>query len=510
MKRRQFLQLSSAALLASLGCQPSKPRHHYNISVQSDRLAGHLLHQSANIQHFSEEHLQSDYLIVGGGLAGLSAAYALRGQDYQLCELSPNFGGTAGGNLYEGTAFCQGAHYDLYYPEYFGKEVAEMLEDLKIVQFDEKRRVWDFRERQFMIRPENTENCQTPNGYRDAVLPDLPETHRLFALLKSYEGKMRLPSRLIAPDNHHLAQQSFARFLDDKGFENFELRQAINYQMLDDFGAPAEQVSALAGIYYYAARPYEEEDTSEIFSPPQGNYYFVEKILAALEPKRLSSQQLVKRIHKTSEQEFEVEVLDLAAEKRKIWHCQNLIYAAPKYTLKYVMPEMASHFSHIRYAPWLVINLLFKPQELPEDGFWQNEIIGKTALPSDYLLGFVDSSAQPQIQGKHRVLTVYYCFPPEKRPELIAIEKAPQAIVSASLEHIANYFQVDFGALEKALQKVFLKPMGHAMPIPEANYLFREAENLPNGLAFAGVDYGRLPLLYEAIDSGLMAAKTIR
>ena len=55
-----------------------------------------------------------------------------------------------------------------------------------------------------------------------------------------------------------------------------------------------------------------------------------------------------------------------------------------------------------------------------------------------------------------------------------------------------------------------IKVMGHAMPIPAPGYLLKDANNASNAeMIYAGVDNGRLPLLYEALDSGLQAASLI-
>ena len=53
--------------------------------------------------------------------------------------------------------------------------------------------------------------------------------------------------------------------------------------------------------------------------------------------------------------------------------------------------------------------------------------------------------------------------------------------------------------------------MGHAMPIPQPNYLFddKNDKRKHQGLVYAGVDNSRLPLLLEAIDSGLEAVKLL-
>lgn len=68
-------------------------------------------------------------------------------------------------------------------------------------------------------------------------------------------------------------------------------------------------------------------------------------------------------------------------------------------------------------------------------------------------------------------------------------------------------------AIEEVLRKkidvsaAFINVMGHAMPIPEPGYLFKDANTRSkSGVLYAGVDNGRLPLLYEAVDSGVMTA----
>ena len=54
-------------------------------------------------------------------------------------------------------------------------------------------------------------------------------------------------------------------------------------------------------------------------------------------------------------------------------------------------------------------------------------------------------------------------------------------------------------------EAAFIHVMGHAMSIPTPHYLFNTYPEIGN-FKFAGADTGRLPLLFEAIDSGIMAA----
>ena len=48
------------------------------------------------------------------------------------------------------------------------------------------------------------------------------------------------------------------------------------------------------------------------------------------------------------------------------------------------------------------------------------------------------------------------------------------------------------------------------MPIPKPEYLsFKDVPSHSSNIIFAGVDTGRLPLFYEACDSGIQAGKKL-
>ena len=89
------------------------------------------------------------------------------------------------------------------------------------------------------------------------------------------------------------------------------------------------------------------------------------------------------------------------------------------------------------------------------------------------------------------------------------IEDRKQTFINRTLTYLEKYFEK---ALKSHVEKVFIKQMGHAMPIPAQGYLFQDANpkrSNPN-LVYAGVDNGKLPLLFEAMDSGIEACKELR
>ena len=181
---------------------------------------------------------------------------------------------------------------------------------------------------------------------------------------------------------------------------------------------------------------------------------------------------------------------------------KNIIYAGGKHALKYVFPSDSHLFQDNIYAPWLVLNIVLK-DDLQSEAFWQNELLGQDST----YMGFVDNASQFRATDA-RVFTAYYCFPPDQRPYLANIRQNDQEIVRKTVETMNLYFDQEVSPL---VDKVFIKVLGHAMPVPKPHYLFRDKNphrSEPN-LVYAGVDNSRLPLLFEALDSGIQAVKEL-
>src|SRR5271170_2525582 len=72
-----------------------------------------ICHQVRDGHHFDHPSpkAKADVVIVGGGVAGLSAAYFLRGKDWLLLEKEEHFGGNAYQEEYEGQIFGTGSAY---------------------------------------------------------------------------------------------------------------------------------------------------------------------------------------------------------------------------------------------------------------------------------------------------------------------------------------------------------------------------------------------------------------
>ena len=500
MDRRDFIKTSPLLALPMIlqNCNWGAKKPGYSIEIQSDADTGHLIMESKSFD--PGKTVSTETLIVGGGIAGMSAACNIGNKEFVLCELSDQLGGSASAAIHEGNRFSQGALYDFSYPANYGEEVLVMLEELGIIDYQPWKDNWNFTDQQYIILNRRKNRVYAHGEFRKEVLSDGYLKESFLKHISSFRGRMYLPTRLIQEDLHDLNRLSFLNYLSKRFKLTDQFVAEVDYHMRDDYGADCSSVSALAGIHYYACRPYDTE-VVELFSPQEGNYYFINKMAGTLPQDQLLTRHLVKKITEDNNG-FTTEVVDIRNNVIHTFKTKKIIYAGQKHALKYIYPQGYVHFANNAYAPWMVLNIVIEGS-LPLPAFWQNEILDVDPT----FLGFVDSAAQHgDPEHNPRILTAFYCLPPGARNSLINVQNNQNQIVATTIERISNYFGMN---VEDAVQKVFIKVRGHAMPIPKPGYLFQDGNlrSKNKNMIYAGVDNGRLPLLFEALDSGIQAGK---
>jgi hypothetical protein len=442
------------------------------------------------------ETLTTETLIVGAGIAGLSAACSLKSNDFMICELNPQIGGTSDAISINNTFYTQGAHYDWEYGANYGKEGLELLECLNIIRFNSLTNRWDFVDKQYVIPKAVEEACYINGVMKSSAMPRSELRDNLFSLLDAYTDEFPLPTTLIDSKWHHLDQITFFDYLNKYLPLTSDFVEAIDYQLMDDYGGTSKQVSALAGIHYYKCRPYYDKEEPALFSPVEGNFYYAKKMLQAVGESHLYRNHLVFGL-KQENNSWTADVFDAKANRRKQVIAKNVVYAGQKHALKYIHPSSYQTFSDVSYTPWVIVN--FEMEEvLLENSKWQNDFLS----PDISFLGFVDSNVQDT--KKNRVLTVYYCFSEIHHYLVQDFEEKHTEIVYNALEKISQYYGKD---VSKYVKKAYIKLLGHAMPMPKVGYLTKQRKLVHKNLAFAGVDTGRLPVLFDAMDSGIQVVK---
>jgi glycine/D-amino acid oxidase-like deaminating enzyme len=288
-------------------------------------------------------------VIVGGGIAGLSAGWRLDRagfRDFVLLEMAGAAGGNARWGENEVSRYPWAAHY-LPVPGPDAVHVRELCEDLGLLTDG----AWD--ERHLCHGPQ--ERLFQHGDWRGAVEPTdalgaagHAEFARFGALVREAResGGFRIPMALGRVDPA-LDRRSFADWLDAHGLRSPELRWYLEYGCRDDYGASLASTSAWAGLHYFASRPETEEGP---LTWPEGNGWIVERLATRL-GERVRTASPAYRIAR-AERATEWEVLTPQVRYR----ADAVIVATPLMVLPHVL-EGCPPLEGAEVSPWLVANL---------------------------------------------------------------------------------------------------------------------------------------------------------
>ncbi|GAA0742217.1 FAD-dependent oxidoreductase [Ideonella azotifigens] len=470
-------------------------------------------------------------LVIGGGVAGLSALHALDHAghaDAQLLELEDQAGGNSRGHIVAGLACPLGAHY-LPVPGESTYEVSAWLHDIGLLRSDSAG--VHANERYLCHSPQ--ERLFIDGAWQDGLLPSAqgrPATlaqYRRFAALVDHAQRelgFALPTHRVrwSPGHAALDEQRFDAWLAANGLDDTRLLGYLDYCCRDDYGAGIHTVSAWAGLHYFASRHgfhAPGDDSAErdaVFTWPEGNAWLVRELAEPLKP-RLCTGRTVLRVEL---QKHGVQVLawDETAGQAEAWTADAVVLALPLFIASRIVAGLDAPLvsalqqaaAGTRYAPWLVANLLLKAPLLNRLGApssWDN--VAFAPAGSSLSLGYVDAqhqSLRPDtgLAGP-QLLTAYCALPETRRPEMLA----------GSAEHwtaeIVRQLAPPHPDLASKLQQADLMRWGHAMSIPvpgTRSQPAREALRQAAGrLRFAHADLAGYSVFEEAFTLGWQAGR---
>ncbi|PYX21787.1 MAG: twin-arginine translocation pathway signal protein, partial [Acidobacteria bacterium] len=276
ISRRKFLQSGSAALIG--------------LSVKGDRpITGGFVNDSFAMGHklrvraafpIAKKFEKRTVVIVGGGIAGLSAAWRLQKRsftDFVLLEMNEQPGGNSRWGENEITAYPWAAHY-VPVPGRKATYVRELFEDVGVL----KDGVWD--ERFLCFTPQ--ERLFLYGRWQEGIEPaiglnesDRDQFRRLEEQIHEFRarGGFTIPMELgLSPEHADLDQIPFSDWLRSQRMDSRILDWYMNYCCRDDYGSLASETSAWAGIHYFASRELEEKGP---LTWPEGNGWIVKRLL---------------------------------------------------------------------------------------------------------------------------------------------------------------------------------------------------------------------------------------
>ncbi|MBI4293234.1 MAG: FAD-dependent oxidoreductase [Betaproteobacteria bacterium] len=526
MNRREFLAAAGALPLA--GCADATPPLPPGGLLGADAAFGHRLLKGGFPPPIETRRCTA--VIIGGGIAGLSAAWRLAKagiDDVLLCELEPRVGGNARWGENAVSAFPWASHY-LPLPTREARAVRELLADLGAIEGDPHAAKPRYDERYLCQAPQ--ERLYRNGVWQEGLMPQagLSATERaqmqrfidLMASFKVRRGRdgrkaFALPLDLSSRDPELLAldRQTMRDWLRSQGIDSQSLHWYVDYACRDDYGTGSAQTSAWAGIHYFACRDGEAQEASSdiVLTAPEGNGWMVRRIEEGLRGHLLTSA-LCTRIGQAARRVF-AEVF-LSEEQRTVRiEAEQLIWAANAFVLPRVWPEapapLAAAARKIDYAPWLVANLTL--DRLPEERHgaplsWDNVIYDSPGL------GYVVATHQHMRTKPGPTVFTYYRALADPLARA-AREKLLAAPREAWADAILRELERPHPDIRTITSRMDVCRYGHAMARPLPGTLWhgsRTALSRVYGrIQLAHADLSGMSLFEEANYRGVLAAERV-
>ncbi len=528
LSRRELLRATAAAAVFGAGCaRESSGAGNRAASaitgsiVGQDDARGHRLRNGVSASTASARESEIPLVIVGGGIAGLSAAwtFARAGvRDFALFELEDEHGGTSRAGRGSYSAHPWGAHY-LPIPTREQRTACALLADMGVLRgFDERGTAVVAEEHRLRAPAERlfwagewSEGLFLEAGASAADLGQLARFEaqvRELAARRDDEGlrwfTLPLAQGSRCADVLALDALSMAQWLDLHEFHSSRLRWYVEYACRDDFGAKLEQVSAFAALHYFAARGRDDESTHYL-TWPEGNARLARHLARALGADSRAAA-LVTELEPLADH-VRVTWWDARANEARVTRAQHVICAVPRLVARRIVRELASETSALEYSPWVVAHLELSraPASRGHPQCWDNVLYESESL------GYVVDTHQLDRSELGQGWTWY-------RPFCDADPRAARTAVlgrdwSSWRDEVLRDLAPAHVDLEELVESIDVWRWGHAMIRPRPGFLAsRTRGELPARLgriAFAGCDLGGLPLFEEAQWSGVRAAESL-
>lgn len=526
--RRELLATFLGAPFALAACQ--------DISVPSRFPEGQIVGQSASLGHILRENRTFEVpnanwqnvkvAIIGGGVAGLSAAWKFTNQnfhDFVLLELEREVGGTSTSGVAQPVGYPWGAHY-LPVPFQENAELISLLDEMQLTEGRTANGDVVVKEQYLCREPE--ERVFYKGRWYDGLylhVGENEEDKRQFAEFQKQidkwvnwrdaSGKRAfvVPTANCSSDAEAISLDkiSFAEWLRQNGFTSERLIWFCDYACRDDYGLKLDQTSAWVGLFYFCSRVRKSGEESQAFITfPEGNGHFVNHLAEQVKD-NIKRSHLVVSVIPTANG---VDVICLADGQLQGFHCGKAIYASPMFTAPYVIrdfqrdtPFAANEFEH---NAWFVANLFLKDRPKPRFAkdfplAWDNVLYESPSL------GYVNATHQKGIDYGPTIWTYYYpmCHEENGRTKLFNYEWRDLADVC--LTDIARAHPDIYDLCER----IDIMRWGHAMISPRPGFIWgserQKALKPYRNIHFAHTDLSGIALFEEAFYHGLRAAESI-
>jgi monoamine oxidase len=336
-----------------------------------------------------------DIAIIGGGIAGLSAAYFLRGKDWLLLEKEEHFGGNAYQEEYEGQAFSTGSAYDFRdsFCDHLAKEIG-----LHLLPID-------------MPDPTIDNGAYTPDTWRSG-LRQLPYSKATIASFKKFsEDILKMDPR------KDLMELDSKPFTEITGAYAPEIAKWWDAYGPSNWGALTAETTAFIGVVD-AQYLIKGEDSTRVILPG-GLGCVSHKLVEVMKPKydeRMIGGATVVSVTP------EADAVHISYEREGKFFgatAKVALMCTPKFITSRIVAglpkDQKQAMDRMRYAPVPMINMIFdKP--VYRKGY-DNWCPGNSF--TDFIVADWTIRNQPGYKPKHEILTFYSTLRESERSLLL-------------------------------------------------------------------------------------------
>ena len=527
--RRDVLAAFLGVPLAQAACKRKDKRIPDGELAFQPELLGHRIRDEAPPALGADRWEKKRIVIVGGGVAGLSAAFCLLEageKDFVLLELESAPGGTARSGANATSAYPWAAHY-ITAPMKENEKLISFLKGFDLLEGTSAEGEPIFKEEILCREPQ--ERVFASGEWHDGLYlhddedeNDKAQLARFRSVIDRFAGArdergrrafaVPVASSSDAPEYTELDKITMAEWMKKQGFTSPRLLWLVDYACRDDFGARATQTSAWAGIHYYASRLIAPgREPQSVLTWPEGNGWLVARMfdrvrdhvrlgLAAIDVEPTNDGANVIAIGKAP----------LAAGFR----AERVIFCAPQMVAARVVRPFRenppAHTSAFEYGAWMVANITLSdrpkaPTKNERIMAWDNVLYDSPGL------GYVVATHQRGRDWGPTVITYYYPLVDDdvrvSRKRLYAASRAEWADVALTDLERAH---PDIRSLATRVDGV---RWGHAMARPKPGLFFggaREQARRPLGsIHFAHTEQSGVALFEEAFYHGIRAADEV-
>jgi hypothetical protein len=338
---------------------------------------------------------KADVVIIGGGVAGLSAAYFLRGKEWLLLEKEDHFGGNAFQEEYDGQPFATGSAYAFRDDE--GDQLAREM-GLKLLPIDNPD-------------PTIVNKTFVPDTWKAGIdqLPYPKEVRESFRKFRDDLMKIKVREKMME--------------LDAQPFSNFtggyapEVTQWWDGYGPSNWGATTADTSAFVGIG--SMQDLATGGDAKRVILPGGLGCITHKLVEVLQPKYKERMLGDATVIAVVQDKDVVRVTYFHQGKLITVSAKAVLMCTPKHITSRIVLGLPSDqktaMRHIRYAPYPVVNVIFdKP--VYNRGY-DNWCPGNSF--TDFIVADWTVRNTPGYKQKNNILSFYTPLPTDQRSTLL-------------------------------------------------------------------------------------------